>query len=348
MGARMRRFSAFVLSLSLATSFAIVAGADEKPTVAIWYRTSAECPDASTFIGLLAARHVSAKIARAGDPIDFVVTLGPGEHGATGLLERQSAERTALVRQVDDAKCADVANALALGLALAAEGRAETPAENAPPQTPKVAENEPIPAREKTPAVGVVEPPHDANPTRDTPPPSSTRPDERRTHTWRIGLSGTVTTGIAPNALPGAMLSIDAGHLTTFGTSARLSAAGASTSSTFDDQSFRTSFAFGRIEGCPAAIGDAVRITACAGWDLGAVFASGSGPKPRSDAAWWSAIVLLGRATFRVAGPVAVDVQAGEFVPLTRYDVGDVGGKAPYRMASLGFQGAAGISVALP
>jgi hypothetical protein len=72
-----------------------------------------------------------ATIARAGDRIDFVVTLDRDQRGSTGSLERQNSGGTVAIRQVEATSCDAVADALALTLALSTD---DDPATGAPVQ----------------------------------------------------------------------------------------------------------------------------------------------------------------------------------------------------------------------
>src|SRR5690349_10761579 len=80
-----------------AVLWAITAGAraQHEPSIAVWYRSGADCPDGTAFLQTLEQRSVRARLAQVGDAIDFVVTLGPtpelsGSGNMRGVLERQT------------------------------------------------------------------------------------------------------------------------------------------------------------------------------------------------------------------------------------------------------------------
>src|SRR5689334_11514042 len=135
-------------SLSFALGlFATLAGsqpasaAGVRPAL-VWYRSADGCPDGAAFLARLEARGVRARLADVGDPIDFVVTLGNGPEGARGLLERQTDTRTVAIRRLDGGTCEQVADAIALSLAVAntprdePDGAPQKPAETSPDMRP--------------------------------------------------------------------------------------------------------------------------------------------------------------------------------------------------------------------
>src|SRR3954468_10698753 len=97
------------------------AQAQSAHTPAVWYRASAACPTGPEFLAKLAEGPERARLAEAGDHIDFVVTLLSASGETVGRLERQTNGGTVAIRELRDATCAQVANALALSLGLALE-----------------------------------------------------------------------------------------------------------------------------------------------------------------------------------------------------------------------------------
>lgn len=326
------------------------AGGQEPATVNVWYRSIEGCPSGAEFLARLEARRVTAKIASVGDSIDFVVTLGTGPKGSTGLLERQTSEGVVAVRTVDGDTCEQVASAVALSLALAAEGQPARPgatATAAPAASPKTPPPpEPFrprrsPPREKPPEAPVEVP-------RNEPQAGAS---STGSEVW-IGAQATVITGLAPSALPGALLFAELRQLTPFGSSLRVSAGAASTSSAVGSDEFRLSVVGGRLEGCPAALATSASrlvLTACAALDLGAVLTSGAGPVGLDESALWSALAAHARVAFRPLNRLSLEAQVGGLVPLTRYELGAAGeAGAFYRAASVGFAAAIGVALQLP
>lgn len=91
----------------------------QTPQAVVWYRSAEGCPDAPQFLARLGDRASLARVAQAGDYVDFVVTLTATEQGSSGRLERQTQSGTVAIQEIRDRECARVADALALSLALA-------------------------------------------------------------------------------------------------------------------------------------------------------------------------------------------------------------------------------------
>ena len=99
----------------------------EPAPVWVWYRSSEGCPDGSSFVVRLAELGQAARLAGVGDRVDFVVTLGRVADSSSGRLERQTHGGTVAIREYRDARCEQVAEALALTLDLALEPQASPP-----------------------------------------------------------------------------------------------------------------------------------------------------------------------------------------------------------------------------
>ncbi|HET7542522.1 MAG TPA: hypothetical protein VFK05_21780, partial [Polyangiaceae bacterium] len=110
-----RTLSRWVL---LSLTFAVPALAD--PALpAVWYRASETCPNGAQFLDKLAESSRAARLAQGGDHVDFVVTLIADGKGTVGRLERQTDSGIVAIRELRDATCDQVADALALSLGLA-------------------------------------------------------------------------------------------------------------------------------------------------------------------------------------------------------------------------------------
>src|SRR6185436_792272 len=92
-----------------------------EPGAVVWYRASENCPSGQAFLDKVPKRGAGARLAAAGDHIDFLVTLLPYGGETVGRLERQTRSATVAIRELHDAHCDQVADALALSLALALE-----------------------------------------------------------------------------------------------------------------------------------------------------------------------------------------------------------------------------------
>src|SRR4051812_9995401 len=99
-------------------TFAVPALARAEPP-AVWYRASEACPSGAQFLEKLAENARHARLAQAGDHIDFVVTLVANRDETVGRLERQTNSGVVAIRELRDATCGQVADALALSLGLA-------------------------------------------------------------------------------------------------------------------------------------------------------------------------------------------------------------------------------------
>jgi hypothetical protein len=108
----------------LFASFARPAAAQDERSPAIWYRASEHCPTGSEFLRKLAKNGHSVRLAEGGDHIDFVVTLLSAEARTVGRLERQTKAGTVAIRELRDATCERVAEALVLSLGLAGDPNA--------------------------------------------------------------------------------------------------------------------------------------------------------------------------------------------------------------------------------
>lgn len=323
--------------------------AREPKGVTVWYRSVEGCPDGAQFLARLESRQIDARLARVGDPVDFVVTLGTGVTGSTGLLERQTSSGIVAVRTLEGETCDQVANALALTLVLVAEGHPTAPntteagakpvlAVPAPPvgsEGPtESSRHVPEPASGRDARAGTAAP---------APPPSATAPE------WLVGLGGTLTGGVTPALLLGGQVFGELGGLTPLGTAVRVGISAATASSTVGGDAFRLSLIAGRLEGCPAAIGATLRLTACAALDYGTVLTSGEGAGAQDDSAAWSALAFHGRLALHPHAPLVYEAELGAIVPLTRYELGATGQTvAGYRTAPVGFAAQVSIALHLP
>jgi hypothetical protein len=108
-------------AILVATVITYDAVGQETQPAGIWYRSAEGCPTGPEFLERLRSAGVEARLAEAGDRVDFVVTLGASSGMSSGRLEKQTRSGTVAIRQLDGASCEQVAEALALSLALARE-----------------------------------------------------------------------------------------------------------------------------------------------------------------------------------------------------------------------------------
>jgi hypothetical protein len=312
--------------------------------VSIWYRTTDGCPNAEAFLGRLSAQGVEARMARVGDHIDFVVTLGQEAGQSSAMLERQSAQSTVAIREVHAATCESAANALALTLALTVDP--DAPAAPNPPPSPgpapsaasALAPSEQPPAAVVSAVSGVAD-------TGAAPPQAASTAGSARFTFGAQGSVGTLASG-APLWGANAFAAVDSRRGSR--PSVRLSFVTGVQTGPVEDVTL--SLYAGRLEGCPAAVGAAVSITACAALDLGVLRASSGASGGESDASFWTALWALARLRYAPAERAFdAEIQGGLMAPLTRYRV--TGGSPPETLADVRHWGiglAAGAGVRWP
>lgn len=281
---------AFGLGLLAAST---AAGAEPAP-VWVWYRTSEGCPDGEAFVSRLAELGKAARLARVGDRVDFVVTLGSDSHESSGRLERQTRAGIVAIREYRDARCEQVAEALALTLDLTLEP-------DAPSTTGSPAS-----------ALGAGE-------------------ASRKPAVIALGAQGTLVTGIAPGVVPGAALFV-AGHPgSAWLASWRGTLLGAYRESTALEREIHVLVLGGRIEGCPIeARVDLLSFSPCLGLDAGLLRATGPDALGIADAGFWSSIVAHGRVAVRLGDGLSLELQAGAQLPLVRFEMGTEDGSAAW------------------
>lgn len=331
-----------------------IARAQAPAPIAIWYRSGSGCPDGDAFVRSLANRSVHARLAQVGDAIDFVVTVGPSEGAAmSGVLERQTASGTVAIRRVDDASCEQVAEALALTLALATEQAAATqpPATAAPTPAPAsiAPESAPMPAAATmtttapTPAApqGVV-----AGRTEPAP-----REPEARTQ-LSIGLSGSAASGVAPGALlgigPFIELELGRGVLRP---ALRVMPFAAFGSGTRSDHAIDVRLLGARLAGCPVELsGGSLGVRPCVALELADMRSEGDGDSGLSDRGLWLATEIAARATWPRAGVFSLEAELGLALPWLRYTLqsGDSPPESVHRTAALSLAARIGAVVHFP
>jgi hypothetical protein len=348
--------------VQLACALLLLAGAGgaesagaQAPAVQIWYRSAPGCPDVAAFIARLAALGRPGQAASAGDRVDFVVTLGPApasglaQPGSVGRLERQTERGTVAIRELRAARCEDVAEALALSLELALQPVADNPPEQLAPSAPTVQNG-----AESLPNVGAPMPasPPAAPEEEPSATPSSLAPAPSRSHLGlRLGVQGTLATGIAPSAMPGVAVFVELGGVTA-SPSARLSLRGGYRESEAPGTGtdLQVVLLAGRLEGCPWTwVSGVFSLEPCAGLDLGVLRAESPGPQGRSDSGVWLSGAAHGRAAWRIAPALLLEVELGALVPFVRYDLGaDMTTASLFQTAPVGVAAALGAAWLLP
>jgi len=349
--------SGSVLLLSLART----ASATE-PEAVVWYRASDECPAGPAFLAKVPQRAPRARLAEAGDHIDFLVTLLAGRGETVGRLERQTQRATVAIRELRDASCEQVADALALSLALALEPASpSSPAEAPAPTevavststdtttaTTPVAEAEP-----PVPAAGTPLPPAPdratAPPTKDAAAPLPTLRRRRSARAWSAGVDAGVLSGVLPTvAFRGSVLVTAPTPLAALPALAlRFGASAALGSASTEVGSVERFIVAGHAEACPWRSGGAgFGVAPCAALEVGVTGASDSRPTSRHGVGLWAAPGAMLDASAHLAGPISLGLSGGGLVPLVRSELA-AGSKTLYRSEIVNFVASAGVAVRL-
>ena len=302
------------------------AHAQSSHTPAVWYRASAECPTGLEFLSKISDWEQRARLAEAGDHIDFVVTLLSGSGETVGRLERQTERGTVAIRELRDATCAQVASALALSLGLAldpARSENESPTPEATPAstvTPAPAlPNEaalapaaPSPASQALPAVVAPAPVASSAPRTDAPPPSHLRARPS------FGMDAGLLTGLGTQTLLRGTAFVDIARATRQ-LSLRFALVGALGTSPTPFGSVKRRLLAGRGEVCPWRWGAGrFELSPCAAFELGATSASLDG---QSDRSFWAAPGVGLHVTLAVARAFRLEAALGVLLPLVRAHV---------------------------
>jgi hypothetical protein len=349
-----------LLSLALAAP----AAAESARTPAVWYRAAAECPAGADFLAKIADGAPRAHLARAGDHIDFVVTLLTSGAETVGRLERQTKGGTVAIRELRDATCERVADALALSLGLALDparpaAEAETEANSTMPalvvpDAPAPAPPAPtrIAAPPATTAVVVapiaVTPPRAPSP---APPLSSDRrPSAAPSRAWSWGLDAGVLSGPAPLMARGSLFA-DVNHslpMVADNLSLRVSLLGALGSSSTTIGPVRRWVLGGRGEACPWRWGsERFGLRPCLAFELGATGASSDRETALDAHTLWAAPGVGLRAALGLLPALRLEAAAGVLVPLLRDQI-FAGSQALTRDSFLSVYGTLGVSLGAP
>lgn len=314
----------------------------------VWYRTSEGCPDGEAFVSRLSELGKRAQLARVGDRVDFVVTLGSGPTESSGRLERQTRGGTVAIREYRDARCEQVAEALALTLDLALEpdaaAAATSPASPASPGGTATAAPAAVVAapraRESTTAAEAGVDVAGASAASGEASPSAIA----------LGAQASITSGVAPGALPGGALFVE-GHVGgAWLASWRGSLFGAYRESSAQQRAIDVLLAGGRIEGCPLELRAApIAFSPCLALDAGLLRATGPSSLGASDAGLWSALAAHGRVAALLGAGTSLELQVGGLVPLVRYEMGAQDGSAAwFRTRAVGFAASLGAAWQIP
>jgi len=310
----------------------------------VWYRTSEGCPDGEAFVSRLSELGKTARLARVGDRVDFVVTLGSGPSESSGRLKRQTRGGIVAIREYRDARCEQVAEALALTLDLALEPEGAPAAQAAPGAgSPGVAAT---PAHVSVPSLA-----HSSDGAADR---AAMGADAGAASPERsavaLGAQASITTGIAPGAVAGAALFLDEHAGAAWLASWRGSLFGAYGESSAQRREIEVMLFGGRVEGCPLELHrQPFTFSPCLGLDAGLLRATGPRTLGTTDAGFWGAVAAHGRFSAALGEGLSLELQVGGLVPLVRYEMGSLdGGAAWFRTQAVGFAASVGAAWRIP
>jgi hypothetical protein len=301
-----------------------------------------------------------AKLATAGDRIDFVVTLGMTHGHAFGRLERQTAEGRVAIRELEAARCDEVADAVALTLTLAQDPNAAG-ADTTPPfsatGTASATSLTPATATVAEPSLGaaqrnVLEPARSAVSTPNVmrAAPEQAVPKRKAPPRYWLGADMTLYKGAIPDPLPGLRLFLDFHADAPWpGASARI-AAFLSNRARESNPAVDLQLAGGRLDACPAAFfGPVVELRPCLAVDLGWEKAQGTTGTGLADSAFWASGSAVARVAWRARRAFALEAELGPTIPFTRYElVEKESGAVIHRTEVIGLSAALGVAFGLP
>ena len=301
------------------------------------YWASGRCPDAQEFARQIQTRAPRLRPAEGAEPaLGFYVELTEQTGSATGHLTARSSDGREVVREVRGPTCDDVATALALIAALAAD------------PTPPVSELRP--ATEPPTRLGRARPvPRVA--ARAEPPPSPPSPPSADRWTFGVGAGLSFESSVAPSPGSGLNVSFDAEGPS--GSSWRplfaLSAIRAAASNT-DTQGGSAAFRWFdfRLAACPLRWPEETPLflRPCAFLDAGVLGAAVSLAENSNDESRsWFALGGFGRVEALVQEVVSFQLDGGVTVPL-KHDSFSAGNGAPsaFEVPSSGLLGRIGLS----
>lgn len=312
----------------------------------VWYRTSEGCPDGEAFVSRLSELGKTARLARVGDRVDFVVTLGSSPTESSGRLERQTRGGIVAIREYRDVRCEQVAEALALTLDLALEPEAAPAAQAASSAAgPSVAAP---PAHAGVPPGGLSSESAAAVALETGADAAGASAASRAG--IAVGAQVSIATGVAPGAVPGGALFVEGHAGGAWLASWRGSLFGAYRESAAQQREIEVLLLGGRIEGCPLELRrEPLAFSPCLGLNAGLLRATGPSALGTTDVGFWGAVAAHGRLAAALGEAVSLELQVGGLVPLIRYEMGTRdGGAAWFRTRSVGFAASVGAAWRIP
>jgi len=289
--------------------------ADEPEPIFVAVDPAVRCVTAQDFFRLVRRRTPRARAAEPGEPGRHFRLAIEGDDRVVGRLLAEEEAGTTPLREVEGASCEEVADALALVLAVTLDPLAQ--------QGPAASE-EPVRERPQTrPSPGSPVPPPPVHAERAPPGRGSARSWEHAfggeatlavglVEKPMVGLGARYSASLAASGAAGLLLT--AGAFATFANDAAAKYAG--------DGVVRYHLQALSAGACPLGFGTRarVRLYPCASLTVGRLEARGIAlPGRQSDSALFVAAALEGRVLLRLVGPLTLAGAAALSVPLQRY-----------------------------
>jgi hypothetical protein len=347
-----RYLPAAVLGLGFGLGLTHRAGAAESEAIRIDYRAEASCPGADQFVADVLRRAPRARIASAGESArTFVIAISRTDTGFEGSLSVQGESSSTAARTVTGARCAEVAEVLALSTAIAVDPSAAS--EPRPPSssgsantgtapsasTGSSSENSGSSSKSDPPSAGTTTRDESRSSTKPAPEPEDREPVEREepelydpgpSYDYASRRSGAsilvgpeLHTGVGPSLARGVVLGIEAASpnqgawLSSLGIefgylALSTSRVGGAASS------FELFVARPRLCG-PALRASRISLGACLSAELGLLSGSGSEIAfPESTNRLWAGAALPFRLQVDLSRTWLIEVTGGPVLAITR------------------------------
>jgi hypothetical protein len=288
------------------TSLSLTARAELEEPVAIRIEGFIPCTSEEDFFARVQHRAPGARRGQPSEPTrTFTISLMGSAASVYGRLAIVHLDGRSSTREVTGESCADVVDALALITAVDIDPAAAG-ATSVDPSAP-----EPV------------------LPTPDAIAPPSSPPPLARAERWHVGagVEPSVTARVAPQSLYGLPIYVELTSPSTSVLSPSLILGfertfNSTTEATQGDAAF--DLVGGFLQACPIAwISARARAGPCLRFDAGRLEGAGKGGKsvvsPHSDSRPWFALGVVGRASFRLGGPLFLGAQVGLGVPLVQH-----------------------------
>jgi hypothetical protein len=300
------------------------------------------CLTAPAFFERVRRRTTRLREATPGEPARrFSLTIEEKER-VSGKLLTENTDGTTALREVEGASCQEVADALALVVAVTLDPLADLSS---------ASDENPPPLPRSSPAPGAPTP----WPPPRAPSPAS-RPKPRPHFQHELAAEATLAAGLVDAPLPGIGVRyfaswgpIGSGLLLTVGAFATL--AGDTQANYASGGVVRYRLQAFNPGVCPvgARVGARLGVSACATLILGRLEAQGMElPGGRSDASFFMAAGLEGRGELHLTGPLGLIAAAGLSAPIGEYSAEVAGAEEPVDHTNpVGFVGALGLVVSV-